>query len=137
MYWLSLCESSFSENRDIRCIWNCLDHKFTTLLLPLPPLIHSRLGYCNHLFLNLPVSLINSQCYCSRCHQNTKILSHLFFFKISSLAQNYLTHSVQNTLFYLKSFQNLPTSLPSKPSHFSAYIYQLDRFPLFVELPVN
>ena len=58
-------------------------------------------------------SSLHSQLCCSCCHKNSKIPSHYASSQITSLAQNYATHTIQN------SFTNLQiTSVQQTFLHF-------------------
>ena len=90
--------------RDLRRIRNTLDHKTACTIAT--SLIHSKLDYCNSLYLNISNQQLvrpstRSQLCCSCCHKNSKIPSHYSSSQITSLAQNYATHTIQN------SFTNL------------------------------
>ena len=109
-----ISKSCFSHIRDLRRIRNTLDHKTACTIAT--SLIHSKLDYCNSLYLNISNQqlnrlqlVLNSATSC--CHKNSKIPSHYSSSQITSLAQNYATHTIQN------SFSNLQvTSVQKKPS---------------------
>ena len=87
----SVSKSCFSSIRDLRRIRNTLD--FTTAHTIATSLIHSKLDYCNSLFLTLPQSqlsrlqlILNST---ARAVSNTpKLFSHHSISQVSPLAQN-------------------------------------------------
>ena len=80
-------------------------------------LIHSKLDYCNSLYLNSQqlnrLQLIHNCCSC--CHKNSKIPSHYSSSQITSLAQNRTTHTIQNSLTSHFSTTNLPPFLILSP----------------------
>ena len=111
-----ISKSCFSHICDLRRIRNTLDHKTACTIAT--SLIHSKLDYCNSLYLNISNQQLNrlqlrSQLCCSCCHKNSKIPSHYSSSQITSLAQNYATHTIQN------SFTNLQvTSVQQTFLHF-------------------
>jgi hypothetical protein len=53
----SLCKSSFYHIRVIMRIRNCVDHNTAVTIAIF--LVHSKLNYCNSLFISLPSSQLN------------------------------------------------------------------------------
>ena len=108
-----ISKSCFSHIRDLRRIRNTLDPKTACTIATY--LIHSKLDYCNSLYLNISSEQLNrlQLVLNSCCHKNSKIPSHYSSSQITSLAQNYATHTIQN------SFTNLQvTSVQQTFLHF-------------------
>jgi len=98
----SVSKSCFSSVRVLRRIRSTLDfnaaHTIATFL------IHSKLDYCNSLFLNLPQSSTqspptHSYFYSSSCVHNSKVFAHHFSSQISSMAQHWTDDSICGYLF--------------------------------------
>ena len=110
-----ISKSCFSHIRDLRHIRNTLDHKTACTLAT--SLIHSKLDYCNSLYLNISNQQLNRLQLvlnsAARAVTISKIPSHCSSSQITSLAQNYATHTIQN------SFTNLQiTSVQQTFLHF-------------------
>ena len=112
-----ISKSCFVHIRDLRRIRNTLDH--TTACTIATSLIHSKLDYCNSLFLNLNCQqtnrlqlILNSA---ARAVTKTPKYNHITHSssQISPLAENNTTHTIQNSLsLKYKSLQfNHPSSI--------------------------
>ena len=99
-----ISKSCFSHIRDLRRIRNTLDHKTACTIAT--SLIHSKLDYCNSLYLNISNQQLNRLQLilnsAARAVTKTPKFHHITpHLKSLSLAQNYATHTIQN------SFTNL------------------------------
>ena len=110
-----ISKSCFSHIRDLRRIRNTLDHKTACTIAT--SLIHSKLDYCNSLYLNISNQQINRlqlilNSAARAVTKTPKFHQHYSSSQITSLAQNYATHT-QN------SFSNLQiTSVQQAFLHF-------------------
>ena len=100
-----ISKSCFSHIRDLRRIRSTLDHK--TACTMATSLIHSKLDYCNSLYLNINSQQLNRlqlilNSAARAVTKNSKIPSHYSSSEITSLAQNRTTHTIQNSLTYLQ-----------------------------------
>ena len=112
-----ISKSCFSHIRDLRRIRNTLDHKTACTIAT--SLIHSKLDYCNSLYLNISNQQLNRLQLilnsAARAVTKTPKFHHINYSssQITSLAQNYATHTIQN------SFTNLQiTSVQQTFLHF-------------------
>jgi hypothetical protein len=118
----ALTSSCFYHIRDLRRIRNCLSTETATLIAT--SLIHSKLDYCNSLFLNLPSCLINRlqliQNSAARAIFRTKLSDHItptlkslhwlrirerVLYKIASLTYNALQFQQPSYLYNLLTVQ--------------------------------
>ena len=100
-------KSCFLSNRDLRKIWNTLDHTTAPTIVTFS--IQFKLDYCNSLFLNLPQSQLNRlqlilNAYARAVSKSPKILPHQSSSQVSSLAGKF------NSALYIKSYLS-PTKL--------------------------
>ena len=111
-----ISKSCFAHIRDLRRIRNTLDH--TTSCTIATSLIHSKLDYCNSLYLKISNQQLNRlqlilNSAARAVTKTPKFSSHYSSSQITSLAQNYTTHTIQN------SFTNLQiTSVQQTFLHF-------------------
>ena len=111
-----ISKSCFSHIRDLRRIRNTLDHKTACTIAT--SLIHSKLDYCNSLYLNISNQQLNRLQLilnsAARAVTKTPKFHHITpHLKSLHWAQNYATHTIQN------SFTNLQiTSVQQTFLHF-------------------
>jgi len=117
---LSVSKSCFLSICDLRQIWNTLDYSIAQTIAT--SLIHSKVDYCNSLFLNLP------RCQLDRLQLNlnsaalavSKPLASAIS-QIFTLAQNLPTHPVQSSLCYTAYYCSI-LSENKPPSSFHSYL---------------
>ena len=126
----SLTKSCFYHIRDLRRIRNSLD--FNTARLIATSLIHSKIDYCNSLYLNLPSSQINRlqliQNAAARAvskshkfHHITPVLKSLHWLKISERIQYKVLSLTYNALqhgqpVYIRNLLSTQTSNQTRSS---------------------
>ena len=128
-----ISKSCFSHIRDLRRIRNTLDHK-TAALLQLNSLIHSKLDYCNSLYLNISNQLnrlqliLNSAAHAvtktPKFHHITPHLKSLHWLKITPRIQYKILSLTYKSLQYNKpsSISDLLTIQPTRSTRSSAVV---------------
>ena len=103
---------SFAHIRDLRRIRNTLDHSTTCTIAT--SLIHSKLDYCNSLFLNLNCQQTNrlQLILNSTARAVTKHLNTIISLLISNLFTGSKSHNAYNTKFSL-TYKSLQFKQPS------------------------
>ena len=104
----SVSKSCFINIRDLRPIRNVIGHTAASTIAT--SLIHSKIGYCNCLLLNLPATQITVFNLFSILlpvrHSNSKISSYHSYSQISSLAYIKSVNSIQCFLSHSQISQN-------------------------------
>src|SRR6218665_1005720 len=106
--------------RDFRRIRPMLDSKTASTVAT--SIVHSKLDYCNSLFLNLDSNQIHRIQKFTRtgCYQNTQASSYHSCPEITSLAKNPRAHPLQSPVPNLQFPAVLPAHVPSPTLHHPA-----------------
>ena len=121
-----ISKSCFSHIHDLRRIRNTLDHKTACTIAT--SLIHSKLDYCNSLYLNISNQQLNRlqlilNSAARAVTKTPKIPSHYSSSQITSLAQNYATHTIQNSFTNLQITSVQQTFLHFWSSHHTTHSF--------------